>query len=335
MAAKKKTPADVQPASTSNARVRPNNQPPPGPIGNTTGIVVPDTAPNPHGNSAPPIKPTEPEKSWWSRWGSDVVHTGLDVVGLIPGVGEIADGANALIYLAEGDKVNAAISAAAMIPGAGMAATGAKYGKKAVGAAVEAGGKKAGREASEAVGQQGAKNGDEAAAKKADGGGGGKDKGKPKKHKDCGKRSTYSKAPKKLGELNADHIPSGGALKKAAMDLLEKNGVWDNLTAKQQASVLNRVYNNAPTISIPEDIHKEGRTYGNKNKPLIKDDSENLKDAFKKDAEATREAMKGKDHGCLDEYNKAVDELKDFDFDKYVEDMVLSHKDVKSKLPAK
>jgi len=65
------------------------------------------------------------------------VHTGLDVVGLIPGVGEIADGANALIYLAEGDKVNAALSATAMIPAAGMAATGVKYGKKAAAAATE------------------------------------------------------------------------------------------------------------------------------------------------------------------------------------------------------
>lgn len=85
---------------------------------------------------APPIKPTAVEKSWWGSWG-EAVHTGLDIVGLIPGVGEIADGANAVIYLAEGDKVNAAISAAAMIPGVGMAATGAKLGGKVVGAAAE------------------------------------------------------------------------------------------------------------------------------------------------------------------------------------------------------
>ena len=72
------------------------------PIGNTSGLVIPDTAPSLHGATAPAIKPVAQEKSWWQRWGSDVVHTGLDVVGLIPGVGEIADGANALIYLAEG-----------------------------------------------------------------------------------------------------------------------------------------------------------------------------------------------------------------------------------------
>ena len=54
------------------------------------------------------------------------VHTVLDVVGLIPAFGEIADGANALIYLAEGNHTDAALSAAAMIPIAGWAATAGK-----------------------------------------------------------------------------------------------------------------------------------------------------------------------------------------------------------------
>ena len=48
------------------------------------------------------------------------------------GVGEAADGFNALIYLARGDRMNAALSGAAMIPLAGWAATGAKVGMKAV-----------------------------------------------------------------------------------------------------------------------------------------------------------------------------------------------------------
>ena len=55
-----------------------------------------------------------------------------DVAGLVPGVGEAADGFNALIYLARGDRMNAALSGAAMIPFAGWAATGAKVGMKAV-----------------------------------------------------------------------------------------------------------------------------------------------------------------------------------------------------------
>ncbi|GAA3980261.1 hypothetical protein GCM10022407_26900 [Hymenobacter antarcticus] len=55
------------------------------------------------------------------------VHTALDVVGLVPGLGEVADGLNAVGYLLEGNKTDAALSAAAMIPFAGMAATGAKF----------------------------------------------------------------------------------------------------------------------------------------------------------------------------------------------------------------
>ena len=103
-------------------------------------------------------------------------------MGLIPGVGEIADGANALIYLAEGDKVNAAISAAAMIPGAGMAATGAKYGKKVVGAVAEGVAKKGGREAAEAAAEKGVKEATEETAEQAakKGKPGGKDKGNPR-----------------------------------------------------------------------------------------------------------------------------------------------------------
>ena len=68
----------------------------------------------------------------------DNFQTGLDIVGLVPGLGEAADGANALIYLARGDKVNAGLSLAAMIPIAGVAATGAKFAKKASGAMLPA-----------------------------------------------------------------------------------------------------------------------------------------------------------------------------------------------------
>jgi RHS repeat-associated protein len=58
---------------------------------------------------------------------ADAVQTTLDVVGLVPGLGEVADGVNALIYLGRGDYTNAGLSAAAMIPFAGWAATGGKF----------------------------------------------------------------------------------------------------------------------------------------------------------------------------------------------------------------
>ncbi|MEU6130990.1 hypothetical protein ABZ805_17615 [Saccharopolyspora sp. NPDC047091] len=57
---------------------------------------------------------------------SDIGHFVLDLGGLIPGIGELADGANASWYAAEGDYTNAGLSAAAMIPFAGWGATGGK-----------------------------------------------------------------------------------------------------------------------------------------------------------------------------------------------------------------
>ena len=62
----------------------------------------------------------------------DWVQGGLDLAGLAPGIGEIADGLNALIYVGRGDYVNAGLSAAAMIPFVGWGATGAKLTNKAI-----------------------------------------------------------------------------------------------------------------------------------------------------------------------------------------------------------
>ena len=51
----------------------------------------------------------------------DIVHGVLDVAGFIPVVGAVADVANAVIYAAEGDWGNAALSAVSAIPGVGDA----------------------------------------------------------------------------------------------------------------------------------------------------------------------------------------------------------------------
>ncbi|MEJ2867664.1 RHS repeat-associated core domain-containing protein [Actinomycetospora sp. OC33-EN08] len=74
--------------------------------------------------------PVAPEEEAGFSW-SDLGHSALDVAGLIPGVGEIADGANAAWYTAEGDYLNAGLSAAAMIPFVGWGATGLKAGLRA------------------------------------------------------------------------------------------------------------------------------------------------------------------------------------------------------------
>jgi hypothetical protein len=67
--------------------------------------------------------------SWAWDHKSDIGHTALDVIGIFEPT-PFADGINAVWYLAEGDKVNAAISAAGMIPYVGDVAKAGKYGYK-------------------------------------------------------------------------------------------------------------------------------------------------------------------------------------------------------------
>ena len=61
-----------------------------------------------------------------------MVHIALDIVGLVPGIGEFADLANGIIYTIEGDGVNATLSFAATVPLAGWTAVGIKYAKKGI-----------------------------------------------------------------------------------------------------------------------------------------------------------------------------------------------------------
>lgn len=178
-----------------SATVKPNHYSPPGPIGNTEGLIVPYTEPNlSGGNIAPPIKPTPKEKGWWERWGSEALHTALDIGGAIPVIGIASDGVNAIIYGAEGDYVNAGISgasaAANLIPGGGLVAKGGKLavkgGQALLKTEVKLGAKvvvrKAATETAEKeAAEQAAKA---AAAKKANKNSGGKDTTKPKKAKE-------------------------------------------------------------------------------------------------------------------------------------------------------
>lgn len=324
-------------------KVKPNNQPKPGPIANTQGIIVPQTSPNLSGTTSAPT-PTAPEgkeeKGWWGSWGSDVTHGVLDVIGLVPVVGEVANGVGALIYVAEGDYVNAALDAAAMWPAGGQAATAAKYGKKGVGAVAEQVEKKAARETEEALRERLAKEAREKAArekaekeaadKKArEEAEGGKVK-KQKPHKDCGKSGKYKNLPKEKGVINADHVPSGAALKKAFQKKLEDAGIWQSMTAKQRESALNHLYREAPAISIPEDVHKEGRTYAGKNTGKQSTaDAGNLRDAVKKDTDAIQKSMDGKDHGCSEAYRKAAEEMQNFDFDGLFDEIIRDNEHIK------
>ncbi len=60
----------------------------------------------------------------------DWVQTGLDVVGMVPVVGEVADGINVGIHVYRGNYTEAAVSAAAMVPWMGAGVTAAKFTRK-------------------------------------------------------------------------------------------------------------------------------------------------------------------------------------------------------------
>lgn len=55
------------------------------------------------------------------------IHTALDIIGLFPGLGEPADLANGVLYVVQGEGVNAALSFGSAIPFVGWVSTGAKY----------------------------------------------------------------------------------------------------------------------------------------------------------------------------------------------------------------
>jgi RHS repeat-associated protein len=65
------------------------------------------------------------------------LHAGLDVAGVVPGIGEVADGVNGLLYLIEGRYVEAGISAMGMIPLVGDAGKAGRWAVKGVKSAGE------------------------------------------------------------------------------------------------------------------------------------------------------------------------------------------------------
>ena len=324
------------------AQVKPNSKPPPGPIGNTNGMIVPDTAPNPGLNSAPAIKPTPKEKGWWDSW-KDTVHTGLDIAGAIPVVGIFADGANAAIYTAEGDYVNAAISgvsaAANLIPGGGAVMKGGKLAVKGAQAvfraearqvvkqttkeiAEAAAKKKLAREAEEAAAKKLAKEAKEAAAaaKKAKQKKGGNDR-KKKKLK-CGQYGKYGDLKKQSGDnkFDRDHIPSKAALKERAKSLLPPG---KKLT-ESQAKAIDKA---GEAIAIPKQAHIDvSPTYGQTVKDAAKDASD-LAGSARRDVEAMlKEIDKYDEDGkCKKAYQKAAAKIMRMskqDFDKILKDIL-------------
>ena len=67
----------------------------------------------------------------YGTWLGGQYHDILDDVGLVPIIGDLADGINAIAYLTEGDYVNAGISTSATLPFVGWFATGSKLANRA------------------------------------------------------------------------------------------------------------------------------------------------------------------------------------------------------------
>jgi hypothetical protein len=139
------------------------------------GLITPKPDPNggieegkPIALTNPPVTPETPQEiGFWGKL-SGAVHTGLDVLGFVPGLGAIPDLANAGIYALEGDMVNAGISVVAAVPGVGDAAKAgtmiAKGGKALAKEAAE----KAAKEGAEKIGKEAAEKAAKEAAQKAE-----------------------------------------------------------------------------------------------------------------------------------------------------------------------
>lgn len=123
---------------------------------------------NPGGKTSKGTSPTKPKddvklsreakeskgakKSDSGGWVPEWVHTGLDIAGTLPVVGNAADIVNAGLYASEGDIKNAGISLAGALPG-GQVATGARLAYKAGSNAVEAAGKTTAKKSAKQTGR--------------------------------------------------------------------------------------------------------------------------------------------------------------------------------------
>lgn len=290
--------------------------------GNTVGRVVGQAGGSgkPAAQSNPPVEPESDNEGVTGEKVLDGLQLGLDAVGLIPGVGEFADLANAGVSALRGDFVGAGLSLAAAIPFVGWGATTAKVGRKGL-HAVET--------TAEAAAKKGAKETPPPKERpKKDEDDGGKSQGKKKP--DCGRIGVYkNKKDFDNTDTNWDHVPSGRALEQAAENKLKampgqgNKSMWSSLTAAQRKKVLNAARNEAYTINIPADVHKNSSlTWGSRNKPRYGPDAGNLREAMMRDMDALEEAMKNSDHPCRKQYSAARRAMQRIDPDKHLQDII-------------
>ncbi|QPF71791.1 hypothetical protein G8A07_01820 [Roseateles sp. DAIF2] len=256
----------------------------------------------------------------------DALQMLLDVVGLIPGLGAPADILNGLISAARGDWLGAGLSLLGVVPIAGEAATAAKIAKNAD--RYTAGVRKVAdeilphlpegvqRKLRDAIEKAEAKidelagrepkpkpKPDEAPKAKDEGADGGKVKPKPKP--ECGQRGPYKDRDDHDNKgFNWDHVPSKAALLAKAEEIK-----GDLLSAAEKTAIIE----GAPTIAIPEDLHrKHSETYGGRQNQTVDgqkrilNDAGNLQKAAKENTDNILKHVDEFDPGCRGAYEEAA-----------------------------
>lgn len=267
----------------------------------------------------PPMGPETPEEESMWQQASPWVHGILGVASFIPGLSIVTGAADAAIYAAEGNYVEAGLSVASMVPGGKMVTTAGKVAKRAVGLAQNAGtvakvakGVHETREMAKAASrlQKGAplKKVESAVdTRRAAGKAPGKAKKnttvKGRKKLKCGEQGSYADLKTKTGggKFHRDHIPSKEALKQRARKL-RKNV---RLTAAQERAI--EEWGNS--IAVPRQAHIDiSPTYGTKNIKLAPLDAADLAGAAQRDVDAMLKEIDkyDADGGCKKAYKKAA-----------------------------
>lgn len=276
------------------------------PNGNTLGRVNGETPASAQAanDANPEVESETPSEGVTGNEILDGIQLGLDIVGLIPVVGELADVANAGISLARGDYAGAALSLLSAIPLAGYAGSAGKVVWHATKATVETTGKAA-REVAEARVRKEAKNATGAEKKEIAPGG----RTKAKKPLDCGQKGSYGQLNKfdaSSGEMERDHIPPKAALLQKAVDLYEKSG--RTLDPDELKTLARKIERHGQAVSIPKDIHRNGITHSNPNNKKYSGD---LQAVAREESRNHRENMRrdDKNHRCMAALQKATGEL--------------------------
>lgn len=159
------------------------------------------------------------------------------------------------------------------------------------------------------------------------------------KKMNCGDNGNYEDMLKKDGEnkLDRDHVPSKGALQRAARKIIEDTGLADKITPEQLSALFGKgsnpgaIASKGKTIAIPKKDHQQhSRTYAGRNNPdKIKGDSKDLQQAAKDDTKTIEDAEgKEMDDECLGKYKKAAEDIRKKTHKEYVKELTDLIKDV-------